>query len=207
MKFILAFFLIISFTVSGLASDDSSSKEAASIKDILDDFTYQLKPVHPGCVREFDVSLADSPPPIVRSVDVRACVTSNEFYMPFKTGEDGYISYEYDLGGGEKGTFGYKYLGKSDNGIFVLATRSNTGGTMVAESVFLVLDYFANYWELDNEDKKREDRRLVITCVGQLTLGDRDSGKVSLEGNKLTLGASQYRKEEVTIDLGKFKTK
>ena len=207
MKFILAFFLIISFSVGGLASDDSSSKEAASIKDILDDFTYQLKPVHPGCVREFEVSLADSPPPIVRSVDVRACVTSNEYYMPFKTGEDGYISYEYDLGGGGKGTFAYKYLGKSDNGIFVLATQSNTGGTMVAESVFLVLDYFANYWELDNEDKKREDRRLIITCVGQLTLGDRDSGKVTLEGNKLMLGASQYREKEVVIDLGKFKTK
>lgn len=207
MRSIAAFILIVLLSVSALASDNSSPKEVASIKDILHDFTYQLKPVHPGCVREFDVSLADSPPPIVRSVDVRSCVTSNEYYMPFKTGEDGYVSYEYDLGEGEKGSFGYKYLGKSDNGIFVLATQSNTGGTMVAESVFLVLDYFANYWELDNEDKKREDRRLIITCIGQFTLGDRDSGKVSLEGNKLMLGASQYREKEVTIDLGKFKTK
>ena len=60
--------------------------------------------------------------------------------MPFKTGEDGYVGYEYDLGGGEKGSFSYKYLGKSDNGIHVLRTRSSGGGTMVAESLFLIKD-------------------------------------------------------------------
>lgn len=207
MKFILEFFLIFSLSVNAAASDVSSSNEVASIKDILDDFTYQLKPIHPGCVREFEVSLADSPPPIVRSVDVRACVKSNELYMPFKTGEDGYESYEYDIGQGEKGTFAYKYIGKSDNGIFVLATRSNTGGTMVAESIFLVLDYFSNYWDFDIKGKKSEDRRLIITNLGQIPLGDRDSGTVTLNGNKLALGASQYRDTEVTIDLGKFKTK
>ena len=207
MKFILAFILIVSLTVVAISSDNGSSVEVAAIKDILHDFTYELKPVHPGCVREFDVSLADSPPPIVRSVDVRACVTSNEFSMPYKTGEDGYISYEYDLGQGEKGTFAYKFIGKSESGLFVLATRSNTGGTMVAESVFLVKDSFENYWDFNNQDKKTEDRRLIIACVGQIALGDRDSGKVTLEGNKLTLGASQYREKEITIDLGKFRAK
>lgn len=205
MRFLLLG-LLFTFSINANSGDQRLGTHVASIKNILEDFTYQLKPIHPGCVREFDVSLADSPPPIVRSVDVRACTTSNEFSVPYTTGDDGYISYEYDLGQGEKGTFGYKYLGKSDNGIFVLSTRSSTGGTMVTESVYLILDYFANYWEFDNENKT-EDRRLVITCVGQFTLGDRDSGKVTLSGNKLTLGASQYREKDVTIDLGKFKTK
>ncbi len=203
MKYLLAIALFISISVPGICADQQPETLVAAIKDILHDFTYQLKPVHPGCVREFDVSMADSPPPIVRSVDVRACVTSNEFYMPFNTGEDGYISYGYDLDEGGKGSFAYKYLGKSDSGLFVLATRSSTGGTMVAESIFLIKDSFKNYWSFDNENNKTQDRRLIITCIGQITLGDRDSGKVTLEGNKLTLGPSQYREQAVTIDLGK----
>ena len=207
MKVLLLVLLLFSFSQSAYSSDQGLGTQVASIKDILEDFTYQLKPIHPGCVREFEVSLQDSPPPIVRTVDVRACVSGNELSVPFKTGDDGYISYEYDLGDNEKGTFGYKYIGKSENGIFVLTTRSSTGGTMVAESVYLVLDYFANYWDLDSEYKQTEDRRLVITCVGQFALGDRDSGTVTLKGNTLTLGKSQYREKEVTIDLGKFKTR
>ncbi len=203
MKFLLTLILFLSLSVPAISAQDDSEIVVAAIKDILHDFTYQLKPVHPGCVREFDVSLADSPPPIVRAVDVRACVTSNEFYMPFNTGEDGYISYEYDLGEGEKGSFAYKYLGKSDSGLFVLATRSSTGGTMVAESLFLIKDSFKNYWSFDNENKKTLDRRLIITCIGQITLGDRDTGKVTLKENKLILGPSQYREKAVTIDLGK----
>jgi hypothetical protein len=201
MKFILTCILFISLMVPGIRADESPEILVAAIKDILHDFSYQLKPVHPGCVKEFDVSLADSPPPIVRAVDIRACVTSNELFMPFKTGDDGYIGYEYDLGDGEKGSFAYKYLGKSESGIFVLATRSSGGGTMVAESLFLIKDSFENYWDFDNENKKTLDRRLIMTCVGQITLGDRDTGKVSLEGNRLILSPSQYREKAVTIDL------
>lgn len=203
MRFLLAFALFISISIPAVCADNYPDRKVAVIKDILYDFTYQLKPVHPGCVREFDVSLADSPPPIVRSVDVRACATSNEFYMPPTKGEDGYVSYEYDLGDGQKGSFAYKYIGKSESGIFVLATRSSTGGTMVAESIFLIRDSFKNYWRFDDDNNKTLDRRLVITCIGQITLGDRDSGKITLKDDKLTLGPSQYREKAITIDLGK----
>lgn len=205
MQLLLIVLLLITMSANAYSSDRELGIEVSAIKDILHNFTYELKPIHPGCVREFEVSLADSPPPVVRSVDVRACVSSNEFYMPFKTGEDGYVSYEYDLGQGEKGTFGYKYLGKSDSGIFVLATRSSTGGTMVAESVYLIKDSFENYSSFDDKDKESMDRRLVITCVGQITLGDRDSGTVSLNGNTLTLGKSQYREKEITMNLSALK--
>lgn len=208
MKYALIFlitpFISSVITLSAFSADYDNPMELTAIKGILQDFTYQLKPVHPGCVKEFDVSLADSLPPIVRSVDVRACVSSNELAVPYDTGEDGYVRYEYELDGGGKGSFGYKYIGKSDSGVFVLATRSSTGGTIVAESVFLIKDSFENYWAFDNDDKKTQDRRLVITCIGQIILGDRDSGSLKLEGDKLTLGASQYRKKEAAIDLGKF---
>lgn len=96
-------------------NDNAGSGGKSEQRDALLNFTFDGKPVHPGCVKEFDASLADSPPPIVRALDVKACVTSNEFYMQFKKNDDGYVGYEYGLGEGEKGSFSYKYLGSSDS--------------------------------------------------------------------------------------------
>jgi|GEM_PF-891372 len=187
--------------VSSASSEENTATHLAGAVDPKENFEYDGKPIHPGCVREFEVALADSPPPIVSAVDVKACVTSNEFYMPFTNDDQGYIGYEYDLGDGEKGNFSYKFLGKSDGGIYVLKTRSRGGGTMVAESLFLIKDSFENYWDLDDGNKKTQDRRLIIACIGQITLGDRDGGKVSLKGDHLILGPSQYREKAVTIDI------
>ena len=214
VKILWTLIIVITFSAQGIcvegvseiliaASDNSKSGSVGKSeqKDALLNFNFEGKPVHPGCVREFDVSLADSPPPVVRAVDVKACVTSNEFYMPFKTNYDGFVGYEYDLGEGEKGSFSYKYLGTSDNGIHVLDTRSSGGGTMVAESLFLIKADSGEYVDFDSDNKKVNETRLIMTCIGQITLGDRDTGKVALKGNQLILGPSQYRDKEEAINL------
>lgn len=214
MKILWTLSILISLCIPGVCADedplvlisasDSINAESGAnseLKDALENFSFEGKPVHPGCVREFDVALSDSPPPIVRAVDIKACVTSNEFYMPFKTREDGYIGYEYDLGDGEKGSFSYKYLGKSDSGIHVLDTRSSGGGTMVAESVFLIKSDTRDYWDFDNQYNKTSKKRLIMICTGQITIGDRDRGTIDLSGNQLILGPSQYRDKAEAIDL------
>ena len=69
---------------------------------------------------------------------------------------------------------------------------------MVAESLFLIKDSFENYSRFDdNDNKKTLDRRLIITNIGQITLGDRDTGKVTLEGD------TAYR--SVLLNTGKKK--
>ncbi len=198
---------ITAFLLSGLAFSlycnvySAESNVHARLKQAEGNFTLDGKPIHPGCVREFNVGLADSPPPVVRSVDVEACISSNENYLEFKTSGSGYVSYEYDLGEGEKGYFAYKYLGKTQDGLHVLDTRSNTDGTMVAMTVFLVDFGIEKYTFFTEENEKKTEKRLVMSCTGQITRGDRDTGKIELKGNKLVLGASQYREKEEVIPL------
>jgi hypothetical protein len=164
-------------------------------------FTFDGKAIHPGCVRQFNVGLADSPPPIVRAVDVGACVTSNENFMDFKTSDKGYVSYEYDIGEGEKGYFAYKYLGTTKDGMLALDTMSNEGGTLVAMTVMLIDFDTGDYSFFDDEGKQKTGKRLIMSCVGQITRGDRDSGTVTLKEGKLILGKSQYRDKDEVIEL------
>lgn len=72
---------------------------------------------------------------------------------------------------------------------------------MVAMSVFLVRFGIEEYTFFTDDDKKETGERLVMTCTGQVTRGDRDKGSVELKGNKLILGASQYREKEEVISL------
>jgi len=59
-----------------------------SIKKVTDEldknFLFKGKPIHPGCIKEFEVGLADSPPPIIKSIDIESCMSSNDFYMDLK---------------------------------------------------------------------------------------------------------------------------
>lgn len=207
MKIVLTLLVFALFSIPGICTDtnsDSNRSGTAAVsqdKGALENFKFKGKPVHPGCVREFDVPLADSPPPIVRAVDVEACVTGNEFYMPFKTDDRGFIGYEYDLGEGGKGSFSYKYLGKTPSGIHVLDTGSSGGGTMVATSIFLIKAATQDYWDYDEHYNKILERRLIMTCAGQITIGDRDRGAIYLSRNQLIIGPSQYRNKVEVINL------
>ena len=105
MKIFWTLIILVSVSVQGVCKEINSeiviakSDQIQSIESKFEEankgFTFNGKAIHPGCVKEFDVNLADSPPPIVRAVDIEACISSNENYMEFKTSEQGYISYEY----------------------------------------------------------------------------------------------------------------
>lgn len=211
MKIFWTLIVLVSFSAQGIckemnseivvAESDHVQTMESKLEEADNSFTFNGKAIHPGCVREFNVSPADSLPPIVRAVDVEACISSNENYMEFKTSDEGYVSYEYDSGGGEKGYFAYKYLGKTKDGPHVLDTRTNTGGTMIAVTVFLVRFGVEKYSFFTDDDKQETAERLVMTCGGQIPRGDKDTGSVELKGDKLILGASQYREKEEVIQL------
>lgn len=185
-------------------SDESEPKGKHSAEKILKEankkFSYNGKAIHPGCVGEFMVSLADSGPPIVRAVDVESCVSSNEFSTNFKISEDGYIGYEYEESG-VMNYFGYKYVGKASGGLHVLDTISSGGGTMVAKTIFLTRFTIENYKSFDDQGKIDIERRLIMKCIGQIVRGDRDIGKVQLKNNEILLGESQYRNKLEVISL------
>lgn len=210
MKTIWTFTILFLFTVSAICTDALSEtdvtepQEALSAESILKEanksFTYKGKTIHPGCVKQFMVNLADSGPPIIRSVDVESCVSSNEFSMSYIVSEDGYIGYEYE-DSGEKNYFGYKVIGKAKGGIHILDTRASGDGTMVAMTVFLTRFGLENYRSFDEEEKLNIEKRLIMKCIGQIVRGDRDIGSIELINNNLVLGESQYRKKMEVISL------
>jgi len=210
MKIIWTLLILASFSVQCICYDANSvtvvakSDASRTIESILKEanksFTYNGKPIHPGCIEQFNVSLADLPPPIVRAVDVAACVKSNEFYMDYKVSDDGYVGYEYE-DSGEKNYFGYKYIGKASGGLHILDTRSSGGGTMVAMTVFLTRFGLENYRSFDEQEKLKIEERLIMKCIGQIDRGDRDAGTIELKNNKLILGESQYREKAEVISL------
>jgi len=202
MKILWTLIILASFSVQGIcenAKSDAGQIEPR-LKEANKSFTYNGKPIHPGCVEQFNISLADSPPPIVRAVDVAACVTSNEFYMDYKVSDDGYVGYEYQ-DSGEKKYFGYKYIGKASGGLHILDTRSSGGGTMVAMTIFLTRFGLENYRSFDEQGKLNIEKRLIMKCIGQIDRGDRDVGTIELKNDKLILGKSQYREKSEVLSL------
>jgi len=210
MKTLWTFAILFLFALSAICNDALSEtdvaepQEAPSIKDILEEanksFTYEGKTIHPGCVKQFMVDLADAGPPIIRAVDVESCLSSNEFSMGYKISDDGYIGYEYE-DSGEKNYFGYKVVGKVKGGIHIVDTRASGDGTMVAMTIFLTRFGLENYRSFDEEEKLKIEPRLVMKCIGQIDRGDRDIGSIELINNNLVLGESQYRKKAEVISL------
>lgn len=206
----LSVWLLVVITLFGLSNiafsedEDSKSNKAPSAKKLLEEanqnFTYKGKTIHPACIEQFMVDLADSGPPITRAVDVESCLSSNEFSMDYSVSEDGYIGYEYE-NSGEKQYFGYKLIGKAKGGIHILDTRASGGGTMVAMTVFLTRFAIENYRSFDEQEKLNIEKRLIMKCIGQIVRGDRDIGSIELINNNLVLGESQYRKKAEVISL------
>lgn len=200
MRSLLVIILLVMFSSSALCEDDKSDSLKLKLKEANKNFTYNGSPIHPGCVNEFSVSMADSGPPIIRAIDVASCVSSNEFSMDYIKSDDGYIGYEYE-DSGDKNYFGYKYVGKAKGGIHILDTMWSGGGTMVAKTVFLTRFGLENYRSFDDKGKLKVEKRLILKCIGQIVRGDRDVGSIELKNDKLILGESQYRKESEVIKL------
>ena len=202
---ILTFFLVQGISQSAnseilIAAADETSNMENELVEANKKFKYKGKLIHPGCVEQFNASLADSGPPVIRAVDVESCVNNNEFTEDFKVNDDGYIVYEYGEEGENK-FFGYKYIGKASGGLHVLDTISSGGGTMVAKTIFLTRFGLENYKSFDDEGKINIEKRLIMKFIGQIIRGDRDVGKVELKDNEILLGESQYRKKMEVIHL------
>ena len=51
------------------------------------------------------------------------------------------------------------------------------------------------------EQRPVAEQRVVLKCVGQIVVGDRDDGTVELKGDTLTLGKSRYREKAAVYKL------
>ncbi len=95
----------------------------------------------------------------------------------------------------ERQRFGYRYIGTTQSGVHVLYTSDWGGGSGVFRNLMLLtleFDYGIDCCDWDVQTAIRADRkRMLIKKLGEMGLGDRWSGQLSVSGNELRIGRDE----------------
>ena len=91
-------------------------------------------------------------------------------------------------------SFGYRLVGRADNGVYVLFTEESGGGTgRFRNLMFVVLEKDK---ALDYDEKngvlRLSRERWLIRKLGEVALGDRYDGKVAVSGNRVLIAADKH---------------
>lgn len=92
-------------------------------------------------------------------------------------------------------SFGYRFIGRTSTGVYVLFTERSGGGSGRFRSILLVsLEKergLTNFTGGSAMLRLNRERRL-IKKLGEIALGDRYEGEVVLKGNRLEIGKDEY---------------
>jgi len=164
---------------------------ANSLKEANATFTYNGKPIHPFIVGEFSDYLINDGLPTITSVDIAAATDdykyhdseveeSRGWWFASKTEYDGDIPlYE---------SFGYRWIGRLQNGTHVLETGSSGGGSgFFMDLIFVRFSENEIMWEGETKEQ------LLMSIVGVYSLGDRYNGDIHVYEDKVLIPASQFQ--------------
>lgn len=174
---------------------------ARQVEEANKTFTYDGAPINPRAVQELLTWLSDGGPGPV-AVDL-ASQRSNRYFGKFAREKDGRVTIDRkttDLTAKpdeNKGSFSYERLGTLVNGIHVLETWDREGGTGVFMDLLLVK--IAVDFEYDDNGARQD--RVVMTRFGEITLGDRYSGVVTVKGDTIEIGAGEAGKKPKTVRI------
>lgn len=181
MKRILLCLLMFSILVTPLMASELLS-------EVNSKFTYKDKPIHPFLIRQFSNWDSDYRPPILKTVDISAAFDTNQYQLiEIKKNNDWYYAEEEEYDGEFRlyESFYYHWLGKMDNGMHVIETGANGGGS----GTFMDL-MFVRF----SEDKimwdDKQETQLLMSIVGIYSLGDRYDGDIKVCSNKVVIPAS-----------------
>lgn len=151
-------------------------------------FSINGYPIHPACIEPFHPGVQNDS--YIHSINLTLCQKSeNDRIVHIRKTSDRsqklkiYVEYNRDpiKDAGVKeinmGYYGYNYIGRAKNGIYVLLGYNNTGGTSSFDDLLL---FTAN----------KTGDNLLLTRVGMINGGDRCNGIASAEikGNTLMVG-------------------
>jgi hypothetical protein len=150
-------------------------------------FTYRGKPIHPRAIQDLTQWVADKRPGPL-SLDVAGTYDSNRYFGEYTVQENGnvFVDLTQDYVK-EEGWFAYKYLGRLANGLHVLHTFDNGGGTGVFESLVIV-DCVLDFEYTDHATRRPI---LVIRRRGSFGIGDRYDGKIWIDSKHNRINVSR----------------
>lgn len=152
-------------------------------------FVHHDKIIHPLVIKRMTAELCDTYP-VVRSVDLRAAMQSDEYSVPFQVTNDWAVTHF------DHGYFGYVYMGRSSSGTHVVRTYDGGGGSGVFQSILLIK---REHRPFISDGKAIAHDCLVLT--GRYGLGDRDPAKVIIDGDNLVIRGSNIYSHDVRVPL------
>ena len=173
--------------------------------------------ISPEIISDLSTGLADHGDLIV-SINLDDAQGSNRFAKDVKTrklSKKGYpfvfVEYPPVEKGDNPGEFGYQFIGKTTNGIFVIQTLDATGGGS-GEFENLMLLTFEKDTTIDESIHRHKialKTRTLLKKLSEIGLGDRTDNSIRINGNKITMKSSTplHSKEKPvtkTIDLSKY---
>jgi hypothetical protein len=179
------------------ASADEASQKA-TLAEVHRAFTFDGKPIPPEIFRDFgDGDLADSAP-IWLTVDLEAAIGSNLYADAIERRGRWVVQRKVSPGGPPEDT-GYDYRGATANGLLVaLASYSGRGS---ADFISLHILDLGQVRAFDADGRIR--RRLVLTNLRSIALGDRWDGDIRIEGDAIRVVTTRT---EPADDSGKSRT-
>ena len=180
-KIVLFLLLSVVFTSPLMASE--------SLSEANSKFTYKHKPIHPFLVMQFSNWCSDYRPPILKTVDISASFETNQYQQSEIKERNGWLFSEKVESEGEfrlYESFHYHWLGKMENGIHVLETGVNGGGSgFYMDLMFVRFSEDKIMWE------DKPESQLLMSIVGIYSLGDRYDGDIKVCSNKVVIPVSK----------------
>jgi hypothetical protein len=173
-------------------------------------YFFDKKPyIHPRIIEDLTTWISDSGEQVV-AINLLESMNTNRYYGDIK--ESGkkppFIYYEKTGECKETGclngppSFGYQFIGKSSSGVIVLLTESSGGGTGLFTNLLLVSVEKDKGLSYDQKNKmlRLNRERWLIKKLGDIALGDRYDGNISVKGDVLLIG-----KDKNSYPSGLFK--
>ncbi len=153
---------------------------ASLLAEIKKTFPVHGKPIPPEIFRDFgDGDLADSAGGICVTVDVEAATGSNLYTDEIKAA-NGYYA-QKKTGSNEE--TGYRYIGSTDNGLLVVIADLSGG----ASGDFYTLHILDLVAVRAFDDEGKIDRRILLTNLRSIALGDRWDRGVTVANNSIRI--------------------
>jgi hypothetical protein len=174
--------------------------DTALLSEVRHSFTLRGKPIPPEVFRDFgDGDIADSGW-IWVTVDIEAAVGSNLYADNIKK-EGAWLGQKranQSINGSEE--TGYEFIGATDNGLLVVVASYNGGGSGTFYTLHILDVAAARGFDLEG----KLYRRINLTALRSVILGDRWEGEVSIAHN--AVGIVTTRRGPADADTRTTKT-
>ena len=161
---------------------------ADALDELRASFTVGGKPVPPEVFGDFGDAIMSDNRPIIVSVDALTAIDSNRYADPIKS-VGGWVEQVRQIDKTNVETMAYRYIGATDDGILVAVASWSGGGTGVFYTLHIVDATWAGAFDVDGSAY----RRLTLTNLRSVALGDRWDGNVTISGSKINIDTTSSR--------------